>query len=66
VPLPHLHNRKKVDDHLVKTYGDHEESVYAIAWSCKDTWLFASLSFDGRIAVNIVPQDEVDKILFKE
>jgi WD40 repeat protein len=55
-----------VDDHLVKTYGDHEESVYAIAWSCKDTWLFASLSFDGRIAVNIVPQDEVDKILFKE
>jgi EARP and GARP complex-interacting protein 1 len=57
---------KKMEDHMVRAYDDHEESVYAVSWACKDTWLFASLSYDGRIVANLVPQDEIDKILLKE
>jgi len=53
------------EDHLVKRYEEHEDSVYSIAWSCceTDSWTFASLSYDGRVVINRVPQEEVDKIL---
>lgn len=56
---------KKQEDHLVATFAEHEESVYSVAWSRADTWLFASLSYDGRFVVNYVPQVEQDKVLFK-
>uniref|UniRef100_A0A5S6Q8L2 WD_REPEATS_REGION domain-containing protein n=1 Tax=Trichuris muris TaxID=70415 RepID=A0A5S6Q8L2_TRIMR len=36
-------------DGMVKVYNDHEESVYCCEWSACDPWLFASLSYDGRI-----------------
>lgn len=54
---------KKQEDHLVATFDEHEESVYSIAWSRSDTWMFASLSYDGRLVVNYVPPAEQDKVL---
>ena len=42
---------------------DAEDSVYGIAWSAADPWSFASLSYDGRLAVNAVPRAEKYKIL---
>ena len=36
--------------------AEHEDSVYSVAWSSSDAWTFASLSYDGRIVVNHVPQ----------
>jgi len=56
----------KRGDHLVRTFTEHEESIYSISWSCKDTWVFASLSYDGRVVINYVPQSEIDAILLKE
>jgi len=38
----------------IKTYEEHEDSVYGIAWSGADPWLFASLSYDGRVVVRRV------------
>lgn len=32
----------------VKAIDQHEDSVYAVAWSPADAWIFSSLSYDGR------------------
>ena len=50
-------------DGLVKSFDDHEQSVFAAAWSAADAWIFASLSLDGKAVVNHVPPAEKYKIL---
>lgn len=64
-PLGELENpvNEKEGDKLIKTYDEHEDSVYSIAWSSSDAWIFASLSYDGRVVVNHVPPAEKYKIL---
>jgi hypothetical protein len=37
--------------------------VYGLAWSAADPWLFASMSYDGRLVVNKVPKNIKYKIL---
>ncbi|KAG6556347.1 hypothetical protein Mapa_002290 [Marchantia paleacea] len=44
-------------DSLLRAYTEHEDSVYGIAWSARDPWVFASLSYDGRVMVDSVPQN---------
>ena len=39
---------------LVTCYQDHEDSVYGCCWSAEDQWVFASLSYDGRLLVHSV------------
>jgi len=41
----------------------HEDSVYALAWSATDAWVHVSLSFDGRVVLDQVPSSEKYKIL---
>ncbi|KAJ1734559.1 Protein tssc1 [Coemansia biformis] len=53
----------RATDGLVVQLDDHETSVYAARWSAADPWVFASLSFDGRMVINTVPQSEKFKIL---
>jgi hypothetical protein len=50
-------------DKVVKVYEDHEDSVYSVEWSVADPWVFASLSYDGRLVINKVPKDEKYNIL---
>lgn len=50
-------------DVKVKHIDQHEDSVYAVAWSAVDAWTFCSLSFDGRVIANQVPTTEKYKIL---
>lgn len=50
-------------DHVISTYEEHEDSVYAVEWSNTDPWLFATLSYDGRVIVNRVPKAVKYKIL---
>ena len=45
------------------SFDEHEESVYSVAWSACDAWVFASLSYDGRVVINHVPSTEKYKIL---
>lgn len=47
----------------VRTFDEHEESVYSLAWSASDAWVLASLSYDGQIVLNHVPSTEKYKIL---
>ena len=50
-------------DGVISTYEEHEDSVYAVDWSTADPWVFASLSYDGRLVINRVPRAEKYKIL---
>ena len=50
-------------DGIISTYEEHEDSVYAVDWSAADPWVFASLSYDGRLVINRVPRAEKYKIL---
>lgn len=50
-------------DGLVKRYEEHEDSVYGCCWSASDAWVFASVSFDGKLVVNRVPGEEKYRIL---
>ncbi|XP_045157932.2 EARP and GARP complex-interacting protein 1-like isoform X1 [Mercenaria mercenaria] len=50
-------------DGVIATYEEHEDSVYTVDWSTADPWVFASLSYDGRLVINRVPRAEKYKIL---
>lgn len=45
--------RRQVDP-LLYSYSDYEDSVYGIAWSSREPWVFASLSYDGRVVVESI------------
>ena len=47
----------------MRSYDQHDDSVYAVAWSAGDPWIFASLSYDGQVVINTVPQDQKYKII---
>ncbi|KAH3775655.1 EARP and GARP complex-interacting protein 1-like isoform X1 [Dreissena polymorpha] len=51
------------EDGVIATYEEHEDSVYTVDWSTADPWVFASLSYDGRLVINRVPRAEKYKIL---
>ncbi|KAL2912977.1 Protein tssc1 [Polyrhizophydium stewartii] len=55
--------QSKTTDGLVASFDQHEEAVYSVAWSAADPWIFASLSYDGRVVVNQVPRDHKYKII---
>lgn len=48
-------SKEKLEDGVVRSYEEHEDSVYAVEWSSADPWTFASLSYDGRLVINKVP-----------
>ena len=50
-------------DEVIATYEEHEDSVYTAMWSSADAWVFASLSYDGRLVINHVPSKEKFSIL---
>ncbi|RMX41659.1 hypothetical protein pdam_00008865 [Pocillopora damicornis] len=56
-------SREPVKDGVIATFDEHEDSVYAVEWSTADPWVFASLSYDGRLVINRVPRAEKYKIL---
>lgn len=39
---------------LLNSYTDYEDSVYGLAWSSREPWIFASLSYDGRVVVESI------------
>uniref|UniRef100_A0AAY4CYP2 EIPR1-like beta-propeller domain-containing protein n=1 Tax=Denticeps clupeoides TaxID=299321 RepID=A0AAY4CYP2_9TELE len=49
-------SKEPLQDSIIATYEEHEDSVYAVEWSSADPWLFSSLSYDGRLVINRVPR----------
>jgi len=54
---------KRPPDGLIKRYEEHEDSIYSCCWSAMDAWVFASVSYDGKLVVNRVPGEEKYRIL---
>jgi len=54
---------KILEDGIIQTFYDHEDSVYTAEWSCSDPWTFASLSYDGRLVISHVPKSVKYRIL---
>jgi hypothetical protein len=50
-------------DVKVRAIDQHEYSVYGVAWSLADAWIYCLLSFDGRVILNHVFSTEKYKIL---
>ncbi|KAL7732479.1 hypothetical protein ACLKA6_004436 [Drosophila palustris] len=47
---------KVLSDGLLQAFEQHEDSVYCAEWSNVDPWIFASLSYDGRVIISKVPK----------
>jgi EARP and GARP complex-interacting protein 1 len=56
-------NKDCLEDGLLQTFDQHEDSVYGVEWSNTDPWVFASLSYDGRVIVSKVPKQYKYRIL---
>lgn len=59
------HKTKKthLSDGLLETFEQHEESVYCVEWSAADPWIFASVSYDGRVIISRIPKKYKYQIL---
>lgn len=53
-----------IADGIVAVFEEHEDSVYSAEWSMSESvpWVFASVSYDGRVVVNQVPKDTKLKV----
>ena len=49
--------QEQMREGVLEEYDKHEDSVYSVAWSTADPWLFASLSNDGRLVLNKVSKE---------
>ncbi|CAL8131696.1 unnamed protein product [Orchesella dallaii] len=56
-------NSPPLEEGILAKYEEHEDAVYAVEWSTGDPWIFASLSYDGRVVINRVPKSFKYKIL---
>lgn len=56
-------SQEPMADGVIAVCEEHEDSVYAAEWSCADPWIFASLSYDGRLVINRVPRATKYRIL---
>ena len=50
-------------DVLIKGWDQHTDTVYSVAWSPADAWVYCSMSFDGKVYLNHVPAAEKYKLL---
>ncbi|CEL95604.1 unnamed protein product [Vitrella brassicaformis CCMP3155] len=53
----------ELPDGLIRSFEDHEDSIYGLCWSACDAWVFASVSYDGRLAIHQVPSEDKYRIL---
>ncbi|CAJ0574408.1 unnamed protein product, partial [Mesorhabditis spiculigera] len=44
----------KLTDGELDRINEHEDTVSAVEWSSADPWIYASLSYDGRVVINRV------------
>eukprot|EP01133_Synstelium_polycarpum_P005658 gene5658-6533_t len=53
---------KRKEDRLIKKFEEHDDSVYSACWGSDlpHNYVFASLSYDGRVVINNVPKEYTD------
>ncbi|KAF9798748.1 hypothetical protein SFRURICE_021545 [Spodoptera frugiperda] len=55
-----------LEDGVLQSYEQHEDSVYCAEWSAAEPWTFASLSYDARLVLSRVPRHFKYKILLSK
>ena len=50
-------------DGSVEVWEGFDESVYSVAWSACDSWIFTAVAYNGHVTVHEVPSAEKYKIL---
>ncbi|KAI5631068.1 protein TSSC1 [Phthorimaea operculella] len=60
---PNDSTEHKLEDGVLQSYEQHEDSVYCCEWSAAEPWTFASLSYDARLVISRVPRHFKYKIL---
>jgi len=61
--LQHQHPNQEDGPDIRVVQVEHPESVYDVAWSKCDAWVWASVGLDGGVLLHHVPSDEKYKIL---
>ena len=56
----------RASEALLRTLNEYEDSVYSTAWSACTPWVFASVSYNGRVLMHQVPKDTKHKILLSQ
>jgi hypothetical protein len=56
-------SQRVLADGVISVCEEHEDSVYSVEWSCADPWIYASLSYDGRLVISRVPRTTKYQIL---
>lgn len=59
----HKTRKTQLKDGLLESFEQHEDSVYCVEWSAADPWIFASVSYDGRVIVSRIPKKYKYQIL---
>ncbi|KAK0425770.1 hypothetical protein QR680_009374 [Steinernema hermaphroditum] len=54
---------ERLPDGRLDSVEDHEESVYGCAWASSDPWIYASVSYDGRVILSRVRREHKYRIL---
>lgn len=56
--------RMASDEQVQHWSGGHAESIEGMEWSPNSAWIFASLSYEGKVCIGRVPAKEKYRILF--
>eukprot|EP01062_Namystynia_karyoxenos_P064213 TRINITY_DN57115_c0_g1_i1.p1 TRINITY_DN57115_c0_g1~~TRINITY_DN57115_c0_g1_i1.p1 ORF type:complete len:390 (+),score=107.68 TRINITY_DN57115_c0_g1_i1:63-1172(+) len=51
---------------VLRGINEYEDSVYAVAWSGLSPWVFASVSYNGKVLVHQVPRETKYSILLAD
>ena len=54
---------KLAPDSAIRSHDDHDDTVVAAAWSSHSAWVYASLSYPGKVVVCQVPSAEKYRVL---
>jgi WD40 repeat protein len=54
---------EKESDAVLKRHAEFDDSVYCCAWSAAEAWVYANVSYSGKVSVSQVPSEEKYKIL---
>eukprot|EP01064_Diplonema_japonicum_P021484 TRINITY_DN31052_c0_g1_i1.p1 TRINITY_DN31052_c0_g1~~TRINITY_DN31052_c0_g1_i1.p1 ORF type:complete len:365 (+),score=79.09 TRINITY_DN31052_c0_g1_i1:63-1097(+) len=57
---------KHPTDNLLRPISDFDDSVYSVTWSAASPWLFASVSYNGKVMVHQVPRETKYSILLSD
>ena len=54
---------KLAPDSAIRVHEEHDDTIVSLAWSAHNAWVYASLSYPGKVVVLQVPSAEKYRVL---